>query len=234
MSVTNEKVLTLISHKLCPYVQRAVIALEEQGTPYKRIDIGLNNTPEWFRQLSPLAKVPVLVVDDDVVLFESAVIAEYINETGNGVLLSSDLLEKARQRAWIEFASAALDNIGQLYSVAGEKNFKAAENRLEAKWSQLEQVLTGSTYFASEEFSLVDAAFAPIFRYLDLFEQLLEIKFLELYPKVANWRQALAQRESVKKAVGIDYEQLLAEFVGERKSYLGKLARGFLAELKAA
>ena len=234
MSVTNEKALTLISHKLCPYVQRAVIALEEQGVPYKRIDIDLNNPPAWFRQLSPLGKVPVLVVDDDVVLFESAVIAEYINEAGSGVLLSSDSLEKARQRAWIEFASATLDNISQLYSVAGEKNFKVAENRLEAKWSQLEQILTGSTYFAGEEFSLVDAAFAPIFRYLDLFEQLLEIKFFEQYPKVANWRQALARRESVKKAVGADYAQLLAEFVAERKSYLGKLARGLLVKPEAA
>ncbi len=234
MSVTNEKVLTLISHKLCPYVQRAVIALEELGVAYKRIDIDLNNTPEWFRQLSPLGKVPVLVVDDDVVLFESAVIAEYINETGSGALLSSESLDKARQRAWIEFASATLDNIGALYSVAGEKNFVTAQTQLEAKWRSLEQILPGTGWFSGEDFSLVDAAFAPVFRYLDLFEQLADFEFLEKYPKVANWRRALAQRESVKKAVGADYQQLLAEFIAERKSYLGKLARVFLVERKAA
>lgn len=234
MLETQQNKLTLISHILCPYVQRAVIALEEQGIAYKRIDIDLNNPPDWFRQLSPLGKVPVLVVDDEVVLFESAVIAEYINETGTGDLLSSTAIEKARERAWIEFASATLDNIGQLYNVAGEKNYLRAEAELEAKWRHLEVSLPQSTFFSGKDFSLVDAAFAPVFRYLDLFEQLVELEFLQRYPKVDNWRRALAQRDSVKKAVSTEYPILLAEFVAERKSYLGKLARTYLADKIAA
>lgn len=234
MLPVQENQLTLISHKLCPYVQRAVIALEEQGIAYKRIDIDLNNPPDWFLQLSPLGKVPVLVVDDENLLFESAVIAEYINEIGSGGLLSSVPIDKARARAWIEFASATLDNIGSLYSVAGEKSFLKAESQLELKWRQVEKVLTQSTYFSGEDFSLVDAAFAPVFRYLDLFEQFVELEFLKSYPKVASWRQALAQRDSVKKAVRPDYPTLLAEFVAERKSYLGKYARNYLAEKVAA
>ena len=68
---------TLISHPLCPYVQRAVITLEEQGIVYKRIDIDLANKPDWFKKISPLGKVPVLVIDDDTVIFESAIISEY-------------------------------------------------------------------------------------------------------------------------------------------------------------
>ncbi|WP_171258249.1 glutathione S-transferase N-terminal domain-containing protein, partial [Acinetobacter baumannii] len=39
--------LKLISHKLCPYVQRAVIALKEKGVPFERIDIDLANKPDW-------------------------------------------------------------------------------------------------------------------------------------------------------------------------------------------
>ena len=170
MLTTQENQLTLISHKLCPYVQRAVIALEEQGIAYQRIDIDLNNQPEWFRQLSPLGKVPILVVDDQIVLFESAVIAEYVNEIGNGRLLSSAPIDKARERAWIEFASASLDNIGSLYSAVGEKKFAEAESQLEAKWRHLEKNLAKAQFFTGEDFSLVDAAFAPLFRYLDLFE----------------------------------------------------------------
>ena len=72
----------------------------------------MNKQPGWFRQWWPLVKVPILVVDDQTVLFESAVIAEYINEIGNGGLLSNTPIDKARERAWIEFASASLDNIG--------------------------------------------------------------------------------------------------------------------------
>ena len=234
MLTAQENKLTLISHKLCPYVQRAVIALEEQGIAYQRIDIDLNKQPEWFRQLSPLGKVPILVVDDQTVLFESAVLAEYINEIGNRGLLSNTPIDKARERAWIEFASASLDNIGSLYSAVDEKKFSKAKSQLEAKWRQLEKNLAQTPFFTGEGFSLVDAAFAPLFRYLDLFEQLVELDFLKLYPKIESWRRALAQRDSVKKAVSADYPTLLAEFVGERNSYLGKYARTYLAAKIAA
>ena len=66
--------LKLISHKLCPYVQRAVIALTEKGVPFERIDIDLANKPDWFLKISPLGKVPVLLVetaDGEAALFES-------------------------------------------------------------------------------------------------------------------------------------------------------------------
>ncbi len=52
----------LISHKLCPYVQRAVIALNEKGAAFERVDIDLANKPDWFLKISPLGKVPVLTV----------------------------------------------------------------------------------------------------------------------------------------------------------------------------
>ena len=83
--------LKLISHKLCPYVQRAVIALTEKGVPFERIDIDLASKPDWFLKLSPLGKVPVLVVTGDdckeVSLFESNVICEYIEDTLAGARL---------------------------------------------------------------------------------------------------------------------------------------------------
>jgi glutathione S-transferase len=71
----NTPKLTLISHHLCPYVQRAAIALRENDIPFERRNIDLANKPDWFLKLSPLGKVPVLVVNDDAVLFESSVIA---------------------------------------------------------------------------------------------------------------------------------------------------------------
>src|ERR671925_1194506 len=82
--------LKLISHKLCPYVQRAVIALTEKGIPFERIDIDLASKPDWFLKISPLGKVPVLTVateSGEVALFESNVICEYIEETQGGAKL---------------------------------------------------------------------------------------------------------------------------------------------------
>src|SRR4051794_35232111 len=70
--MTNPTKLTLVSHKLCPYVQRAVIALTEKGVPFTRRDVDLANKPDWFLRVSPLGKTPVLLVNDSAI-FESAV-----------------------------------------------------------------------------------------------------------------------------------------------------------------
>jgi glutathione S-transferase len=234
MATEKKQQLTLISHKLCPYVQRAVIALQELGIEYKRIDIDLDNPPEWFKRLSPLGKVPVLLIDDETVLFESAVIAEYVNDIGGGDLLLSDPIDKARQRAWIEFASATLDNIGALYNASGEKSYARSVSQLEVKWRQLEQILTGSQFFSGEQFSLVDAAYGPLFRYLDLFEKLVDTDFLGQFPKLVSWRKNLQARESVSNAVRADYQTLLAEFLARRNSWLGQRASEFLSSQQAA
>ena len=50
--------LTLISHRLCPYVQRAVISLTEKSALFKRVDVDLANKPDWFKAISPLGKTP--------------------------------------------------------------------------------------------------------------------------------------------------------------------------------
>ena len=59
--------LTLISHELCPFVQRAAIALEEKGVKFERINVDLANKPDWFLAISPLGKVPLLKVGDAVI-----------------------------------------------------------------------------------------------------------------------------------------------------------------------
>src|SRR6185295_20138660 len=79
-AMTDTTQLTLVSHRLCPYVQRAAIALAEKGVPFTRRDVDLANKPDWFKAISPLGKVPLLQVDNEV-LFESAVIVEYLEET---------------------------------------------------------------------------------------------------------------------------------------------------------
>jgi glutathione S-transferase len=52
--------LTLISHPLCPFVQRAAIVLLEKGVAFERIDVDLTAKPDWFLALSPTGKVPLL------------------------------------------------------------------------------------------------------------------------------------------------------------------------------
>ncbi|WP_426406794.1 glutathione S-transferase family protein [Bradyrhizobium ganzhouense] len=220
--------LKLISHKLCPYVQRAVIALREKGVPFERVDIDLANKPDWFLKLSPLGKVPVLVVTTDkgeVALFESNVICEYIEETQAGAKLHpADALKRAEHRAWMEFGSAILGDLWGLETTTDPATFESKRRALAAKFARVEAALSTGPFFAGDAFSLVDAVFAPVFRYFDLFDELTELGIFTDLPKVRAWRVALAQRPSVRTAVSADYPQLLRAFLVRHEAHLLKLA----------
>ena len=94
----------LISFKVCPFVQRSVILLKEKGVDYDIEFIDVYDPPAWFVELSPTGKVPVLQVGDKV-LFESAVISEYLDEVYPPSLHPADSLEKAQNRVWIEYTT---------------------------------------------------------------------------------------------------------------------------------
>jgi len=213
--------LKLISHKLCPYVQRAVIALAEKGVPFERIDIDLANKPDWFLKVSPLGKTPVLLVGDHAI-FESAVILEYLEETQANPLHPADALRRAEHRSFIEFGSAILNDIAGLYAASDEAAFTARALQLKQRFERLEARLVGP-WFDGETFSLVDAVFGPVFRYFDVFDEIGDFGILGAKPKVARWRQNLAARASVRSAVSVDYPALLRDFIDRRRSYLSQL-----------
>jgi glutathione S-transferase len=221
--------LKLISHKLCPYVQRAVIALHEKGVPFERIDIDLANKPDWFLKISPLGKVPVLVVTGDdgkeVALFESNVICEYIEETQGGAKLHPEnALTRAEHRAWMEFGSAILGDLWGLETATDAATFESKRQAVAAKFARVEAALGAGPFFAGDRFSLVDAVFAPVFRYFDLFDQLTDLAVFTHTPKVRAWRSALAQRPSVRSAVSPDYPALLHAFLVGHRAHMLKLA----------
>lgn len=216
--------LKLISHKLCPYVQRAVISLKEKGVPFERIDIDLDNKPDWFLKISPLGKVPVLQVGDKAV-FESAVILEYLEETLPNPLHPQDPLTRAEHRAWIEFGSAVLGDIWGLETVADEAAFKVKAKQAADKFARLEVRLVAAPFFDGEKFSLVDAVFAPVFRYFDVFDEIGDFGILDNKPKIARWRKSLRERASVREAVSADYPALLRAFMTKHTSYLSQLDR---------
>jgi glutathione S-transferase len=214
--------LKLISHKLCPYVQRAVIALTEKGIAFERIDIDLANKPDWFLAISPLGKTPVLQVGD-VAIFESAVILEYLEETQPTPLHPADPLRRAEHRAWIEFASAVLNDIAGFYAAPNEAAFKAKASQFEQRFARLEARVAASPWFDGATFSLADAVFGPVFRYFDVFDEIADFGILAGKPKLARWRKSLAARPSVRNAVSADYPALLRDFIGRRNSWLSGL-----------
>ena len=211
--------LTLVSHVLCPYVQRAAIVLSEKRVPFTRRDVDLANKPAWFRAVSPLGKTPVLLVGDTPI-FESAVICEYLDDTQPPRLHPADALQRARHRAWMEFGSAVLNSIAAFYGARDEASLLARRDELVQRFAVLDNALDAGPWFDGARFSIVDAVFGPVFRYFDTFERIGDFGFFAAAPKVRAWRDRLAQRESVRAAVAPEYDARLLQFLRQRGSAL--------------
>lgn len=221
--------LTLISSPTCPYVQRAVIALKEKRVAFEIIYVDLADKPDWFLAISPLGKVPVLRIERDgeppAVIFESAVILEYLEETVPGAKLHpSDPLKRAQHRGWIEFGSNVLGDLVSYSTATDAAALAVARTALHAKFKRLESALVGQPYFAGQHFTLVDAAFAPVFRQIDALETVATTGLLDGFPGLEAWRKALAARDSVRTAVPDDYVE----------RYLGRLRKLDAVLLQAA
>lgn len=221
--------LTLVSHLLCPYVQRAAIALHEKGVPFERVVIDLANKPQWFLDISPLGKVPLLKVrrpdGSEAVLFESNVICEYLEETQPGAHLHpEDPLARAQHRAWMEFGSAILADLWGYETTQDAAVFEQKRLALAARFERVEATLGEGPYFAGKNFSLVDAVFAPVFRYFEVFDAISDSHVFDGKPRLNAWRQALAARPSVRDAVVPEYPRHLMDFLRKHQAHLLTLA----------
>ena len=214
--------IDLVSFALCPYVQRAIIILDEKEIPHNRTYINLADKPDWFKKISPLGKVPLLQTEQGV-LFESAVIGEYLDEVTTGSLHPIDPFEKAHHRSWIEFGSTILATIAGLYSAQDSKAFEDKRAVITSKFEQLEVQLRDTNFFASDNFQFIDAVYGPIFRYFDTFDLFMSDNFFATTPRVLKYRQNLSIRPSVIQAVPEDYQSRLIDFLLKKDSHLSRI-----------
>jgi glutathione S-transferase len=208
----------LVSFNLCPFVQRSVITLEERGVAYDIEYIDLADKPEWFNRISPFGKVPLLQVGDTV-LFESAVINEYIDETAPGrSMLPADPLAKARHRAWIEFGSVMAGDAFRWQMAKDEGSFDEHGAVLKDRLGRLEGQVKGP-YFAGDSFGLVDAAIAPVLQRIRWCEAITpRAQLLRGFPRVDAWTAALMERPAVRRSTIDGIVDVFLEYLRGRGS----------------
>jgi glutathione S-transferase len=210
--------LRLISFKLCPYVQRSVILLREKKIVHDIEYIDLANKPDWFLKLSPMGKVPVLQVADTV-LFESLVIMEYLDEVNPPSLHLTDPLQKAQNRAWIEFVSNLLGIEYQQMFAKTESEFQAKTDALLSGMQRLEDQFTGP-WFNGAVFGFIDAAIAPFFGRIDYLNSITPFDHYANLPKLKQYATLLAKRDSIKNSVLPEVPELFRQFARDAGGYM--------------
>ena len=212
----------IISFKLCPFVQRSVIIMLEKGIDFDITYIDLKQPPDWFLAISPFGKVPVLRCGDTV-LFESAVINEYIDETHPPELHPADPLLRAQNRAWIEFGSGLNMDIHGVMVATDADKFASKCDKVKKELARVEAQLGPGHYLNGEQFSLADAAYAPTLMRLQLIHQHYGLDLMAGLPKLQAWAETLATRNSVQSSVVDDFVDLFCASIAKADGQLARM-----------
>jgi len=209
----------LISFEICPFVQRSVITMLEKGQDFDIKYIDLANKPEWFLKVSPFGKVPVLKVKDTVI-FESAVINEYLDETNPPSMHPQDPIKKAHNRAWIEFASQLNMDLFVWSLSQDQIDHDEKYEKMMMNLKKVEEQLGEGPFFNGVAFNLVDAAFAPYFMRLAFLSESTGTNFLKELPKCLKWHLSMKDKESVMNSVIPTIKERFLDYIRDKKSYL--------------
>ena len=216
----------LCSFKTCPWVQRAAIVLRAKNIDYDITYIDRDNRPDWFLKISPHAKVPVLRIGDNDALFESNAIAEYLDETVAPQLHPADPLTRARNRAWTDYVPTFASAISTAAYSDTEDEFTKKAAKIAEVFGKLDAALAkrgnDGPYFKGPKMSLVDAAYEPFLQRYTFMDRLRPLGFIEKFPHLKAWRDALLAAPAVKASTVANIEAAWQENMIINKRWLAK------------
>jgi len=215
----------LVSFKSCPWVQRVAIVLREKNIDFEFQHIEPGNRPDWFRTVSPHNKVPVLRLDDRVSLFESAAICEYLDETHSPRLHPEGAVERAVNRAWIEYMPIFVDLVSGHAYARNETDYDKAAALVPGAFEKLEEALEhqdGGPFFNGARYSLVDAAYAPFLQRHLFLERIAKLGHIDRFRRVRAWAQAVVDRPSTHSFPPAEYEAMYRDMVKRRDSWMSQ------------
>lgn len=211
--------IELIAFDFCPYAQRGVISLLQNDIPHKLTYLDPNNLPDWFSEVSPFGKVPILRVDGKTTIFESSVINELIALISKTQMLVADPVERSLCRSWTEFGSTLLGQVTTMLGVKSEDEFLTQRSDFHKNLVQLENQLEGrGPYFSGNSFSLIDSTYAPLFMRMQHLNKCIPLYELDDFPLITTWADNLLTLESVKLSTPGSFEEVYERFIGKRSA----------------
>ena len=191
-----------------------MIVLRAKDVDFEVTYINLREKPDWFLEISPHGKVPVLVVDEQP-LFESNAIAEFLDEMVAPRLHPEDPIERAKNRAWTDFTATFAGALSKIHYAKTREDMEAAVEAAPEVLLKVEKALAGrgnnGPFFNGPDLSLVDAAYAPFLQRYLLIDNGLKNDVLKDFPLIRAWAETLMADERVTGAVPDNFE---AEFIG--------------------
>lgn len=165
--------MVLYSGTTCPFSQRCRLVLFEKGMDFEIREIDLFNKPEDISIMNPYGQVPILV-ERDLILYESNIINEYIDERfPHPQLMPADPMMRARTRLLLfNFEKELFIHVHTLENLRGKVSDKVMENakkEISDRLITLVPLLEQNKYMLGDDFSMLDVAIAPLLWRLDYY-----------------------------------------------------------------
>ncbi|XP_012287315.1 pyrimidodiazepine synthase [Orussus abietinus] len=196
--------LRFYSMRFCPYAQRIHLVLDIKNIPYEVVYINLTHKPEWLLEKNSLGKVPCIELENGETLYESLVIADYLDEAyPQRPLYPKNPLQKAKDRLLIERFGSVITSMYKLYrSIAIERDaFEEALTGLEIYDRELAK--RGTPFFGGSKPGMLDLMIWPWCERADVIRILSGDQYIiprDRFLRLLEWRSAMKEDPSIKKS----------------------------------
>ena len=186
--------MTLYSGITCPFSHRCRFVLYEKGMDFEIKDVDIYNKPEDLVVMNPYNQVPVLV-ERDLVLHESNIINEYIDERfPHPQLMPGDPVMCGRGRLVLYRMEKELFSLVQILENPASTNKEQAKAReaIGNGLTMLAPSFSKNKYILGDDFSMIDVALAPLLWRLDHYD----IKLGKSAAPLLKYAERIFQREA--------------------------------------
>jgi len=194
--------LELISYAACPFAQRTRMVLIEKGVDFTLTELDLSNKPDWFDEISPYGKVPVIRHDGQTI-YESAVINEYLEEVfPEPLLMPLGAFARAEARIWMHYCDAyylpASSRLSATYKNPEKKTESVQKLEDTFRFIEIEALrkLSDGPYWFGEKISLVDTHYSPFLERFAAYDEIFGVSMPVECTRIRAWLDAMASRQS--------------------------------------
>ena len=191
--------MILYSGITCPFSQRCRFVLYEKGMDFEIKDVDIFNKPEDLAVMNPYNQVPVLV-ERDLILYESNIINEYIDERfPHPQLMPGDPVMRGRGRLVLFRMEKELFSLVHVLDNPNSTNKEMAKAReaIGNGLTMLAPAFTKNKYILGDDFSMIDVALSPLLWRLDHYD----IKLGKSAAPLLKYAERIFQREAFIEAM---------------------------------
>ncbi len=195
--------MKLLGSNTSPYVRKARLVLLEKSIPHEYVVDPPTEPGSLVLKLNPLGRIPTLILDDGFCVFDSSVIADYVDSLSESQILipREDSRARLRVKRWEALADGIMDSaiVVRVESLRPSEQQSPAllelHNTAITKALNYASELIGSPWCEGEAITLADLALVSALLYLDLRQA--ERDWRGSHKNLANWFERISARRSV-------------------------------------